>query len=78
MNKKLRALLRPQEDFWILWQKESDLPPRQQFSTFDAAMHAAEVMAKNWGKRFYIVHAEGYAEPIHTPVQTTRFKVRSK
>lgn len=51
-------------EFWILWQKESELPPRVMFSDAVGATEAARGMAQRFGTRFYVLRAESFAEPM--------------
>lgn len=52
------------EDFYILWEPTSALPPRRRFYSEDHAFAIAEKMAEGHpGKKFYVMHVVGVAKP---------------
>jgi len=56
------------DEFYILWEPGSDLPPRVRMETREKAVEVAEKMARQHGKRFYIMKAVALAEPTVAPI----------
>ena len=67
------------ENFYILWQPESDLPPKVKFYDRDEAQRAADLMAKKHNAPFYVMKADALcqlARPLTDWLTPTKEKKR--
>lgn len=61
-----------ERQFYIIWQPESNLPPTKTFSTEARAWEIAELMANKHRKKFFVMKAVGFSEPVKAPPVTSR------
>lgn len=57
------------QPFFILWNPESDKPPRFRMATQEAAVKAALNMAQKHKQRFFVCVAVAVAKPAAPPVE---------
>ena len=71
-RKRLKTLKK--KGFFILWNPASNLPPRVQFDSIDAALKIAVLLARREKQGIFVLEPVAVAEVEPTPVKVRRIR----